>query len=124
SEITMAVTREVGRTKTFLFALLTLGCVYAVAETAAYLAYWIIFHEPLSFQALSREREMLARNNWDESSSRGQRQAREVVHPFLGYVKNPRARQPQGVHTNEYGFTGESTPVQRRSSDKLIVAVL
>ncbi len=44
----------------------------------------------------------------------------EVVHPFLGYVQDPR-RNP---NVSEFGFPGRINPVLKRSSDRLIVGLV
>ena len=43
----------------------------------------------------------------------------EVIHPYLGFVKNPREMAKQ----SEYGFPGKGTPFSSKTEDNLIIGI-
>src|SRR5262245_48006963 len=115
---------RVGRARTLVFTLFLLLVVYAVVEGGAYVAYWIIFREPLSLTALRQERHQIQSSGWHRPRDLARRLRREAIHPFLGYVRNPEVRVRFGPHIDAYGFLSAPPPIQQRTPGKIIVAIV
>ncbi len=129
------------RWRTGLFSLLMIGGVVLVLELLSMLVFYVRLGEPFSYREQQAQRRMLMAV---EAASAGGAedgadpflglplddvtQAREVLHPFLGYVLNPQApggrRRRAGLTIDRRGFLGEARRGERPAEGELEVAVL
>lgn len=102
------------------FRMMAIGLAVVVGEAAAWVAYGLLERKPFSFAQVHRQQDLL---RFDDDSGRPLAAANAyfgdaVPHPYLGYTYAP---NPE-LGINPYGFVGPS-PIQARSTDRLIVGV-
>jgi len=123
--VSSEVSRSTRRAATRVLAGLLLGVIlYGAAELCAFGAFWVIFGEAFSFARMAAERESRAYDTAFGDPVRPAAQEPEVIHPYLGYVKNPEVRAPKGRQPNAFGFLGAEPPIFKRREGRVIVAFL
>lgn len=91
--------------------------VVVTAEAAGLLGFWIVEGHPLPWRSLQRERRAVL--DRDESVPGRSRPSAEVLHPYLGYVRNPE----RGDGASEFGYSSSNPVFTRRAPGRRIVAV-
>ncbi len=96
---------------------------YLFVEVVSYAAIWWIDGQRFSVARFQRERESrliehLASRNENTSSEKT-----TVLHPYLGYVANPRNPGPFPYPVSDYGFNDDEPPVHKRSDERVIVGI-
>ena len=119
-----------GRRAIFIVAFVVLALV--LIEAGSWVGLWIVKGGPFSWSAARGERERIAGMEI-EIDEEGLAEAQGVTptaetpfwnqinHPFLGSVYRP-GSIPQEV--SRYGFIGQPDPIQPRSEEKYLVAML
>lgn len=111
----------------WLFAPLVLLLVWLVAEAGAYAGLGWLDGAAFSPSHMAAERAALAA----EADAPGDEQPASarpahVIHPYLGYVGNPRydtRADPAKYEHNEYGFPDDGSPLRTPGPDRVIVAI-
>jgi len=94
--------------------------MYGVTELVLFAAISIKYHRVFTFTAFEAQRRVVDGGNDPFGTADMPARLRirkEVIHPYLGYVHDPRVEQ-----TSPYGISDVS-PVQHRSPGKLIVGI-
>jgi hypothetical protein len=113
-------TRPVSRVKGLLFWLVLIVVVCIAAEFCSYAAFFIIHRKPFSFARTQAERSArIPRAAGSGEALLPRHLQTEVLHPYVGYVKNPELVES----ANEYGFVDSGDFVCRRSEGKVIVGI-
>jgi hypothetical protein len=116
--------RSVELTKRIAFraAALILACL--ICEAGTYVGYWLWNGMPFSWSKYQSERSNRA-NRIDRSGILSE------VHPYVGYVEQPgrpsgvvRASDGVAIPVSEFGYIDDKPPLQTRSPDKTVVAIL
>jgi hypothetical protein len=124
-----------------LFFTLTLVVAFGLfVEALSFLTFWVIEGHPLSFAGLKAERRRIARATQGghadveptakpPATPLPEIASPEVVHPYLGYVRDPDRNDPAALAqfhygTNEFGFMDDKPPIQVREPDKLVIGIL
>jgi len=112
------------RAKTWLFRAIVVGASIMLAEILSLLAIVTIDASP---QRFFDQRRFIAQSDPARTPLVHSRPA--MIHPYLGAVLQPEPESEGSLHENEYritefGFRDTRTPIRKRGSDRLIVAVL
>jgi hypothetical protein len=123
------------RIKTFSFRLATLLLsllfVFLLLEIGTRAATFLGYSRDISLAEIRRSLDTFQLQGQDLVAPRRQYQpwiGAHMLHPYLGYVRNPRNRQqvlndrPISTPVNEHGFFGPS-PLEPASPDQLVVAI-
>ena len=121
------------RAKRIVFGLMLAAFVYGLLELCAMTGLWILNGERLSLAQLREmeadraELKLRALPTASANLAQGSRK-HQVLHPYIGYVgdadKNHLRKERGIVPYNEFGFSEEDSPLQHRSPDKVIVAIV
>lgn len=116
--------RPPSRGKRLAFRATALVLAWLVCEAAGYCGYWLWNGTPFSWSAYQRER--MDRTSVVEGSG-----VLAQVHPYVGFVEEPRARSGvvrasdgAAIPVSEFGYVDDKTPIQAREPDKVVVAIL
>ncbi|MFH1038889.1 MAG: hypothetical protein V1789_09520 [PVC group bacterium] len=118
---------EISTGKKILFYLILLFGIYLVCEVGTFGLSLIITGKPFSFFLLQSERLSITGGNGpgrgagDDTPlpAAADEEELEVIHPYLGFVRNPR----QTPGHNEFGFPGERSPLETPSDREMIVGI-
>jgi hypothetical protein len=105
-----------GKLKKVIFPLIMILLTLASIEIIAQASYYMIFKEKYSINHLFSQvnRERGKQNRWDLL-------AREVVHPYIGFVWDLNDNEQ---NNKQHGFTTDSPPVLKKEKDCLNVALV
>lgn len=116
--------RPIGGGKRLVFAATTLVLGWLVCEAGGYLAFWLWNGSPFSWAELQEERRQ-------RSSRLGISGILAQVHPYVGYVEEPRPesgvvreRDGRPVPVSDFGYLDDESPLQVREPDKVVVAIV
>jgi hypothetical protein len=117
--------RTLSRQERLVFTVLTLVMAWLLLEVGGYFVYWVVFGRPFSWRAMQDRR----RERVNRSSALGTG-AFAQVHPYVGYVEEP--REDSGVHrlvdgqpvpVSSFGYMDDRPPIQTRGPDRVVVGI-
>lgn len=107
-----------------LFAAVLLLLNYGAMELLAFLAYAVRYGEPFSFAALQdRQRSVAQETTGLGTGGDPEAGPRErVIHPYLGFIREPTAAPSASCKVNSHGFFG-AEDFRRQTPDRLTVVI-
>lgn len=117
------------RAKRTLFFGILFVLLLLMTELIAYGAYWAVTKKRLSFGKVNAERLGIAGADAHVRSALQGDSRVLAVHPYLGYVYDPKAAtQPfvdfHGFPISSFGFIDNKDPIHKRAPDKVIVGIV
>jgi hypothetical protein len=112
----------------WLFRVVVLLLVAAVAEAGSYFTYWAASGHRFSYEDIRRQQQrLLERKDIEERKTNSA--LRTEIHPYIGFVYNPHCKRyilPGENPTTRWGFTDREgrSPVRKRAANKVIVGVV
>lgn len=104
--------------KICFYGLIIIG-IYLFCEIGAFGLYLIFRGETLPFSRAQADRLAILNRGPDNAETEMAEEAEEVIHPYLGYVRNPRKMPGH----NEFGFPGERSPLAPPGDNEVIVGI-